>query len=90
MPDCKHEDFEASVAVNRLKDSGTFSADVTIKCRQCGLPFSFIGPEMGLSPERPMISVDGTELRAPIEPGPRALPLSGRMTYQMPAHMSES
>jgi hypothetical protein len=91
MPDCQHEEFDAFVAVNRLEDTGTFSADITIRCRQCQMPFSFVGVERGLSSARPMISVDGTELRAPIEPGPRAVPLSGTIVFEMPSNpMRES
>jgi hypothetical protein len=65
---CKHEDFEAHVDVNRMEDTGRFAADVRVSCARCGEPFRFIGLESGVSHTRPMCSVDGIELRAPIEP----------------------
>lgn len=36
---CPHENFHATVEVNRLSDSGRFSADVRINCSECDLPF---------------------------------------------------
>ena len=68
MPPCEHEDFEASVVVDRLQDTKSFCADIRIVCRQCKEPFRFIGVPAGLSCQRPMVSLDGLELRAPIEP----------------------
>ncbi len=65
---CKHENFSANVRVNRLEDTGCFSADITIKCDECGEPFRFIGLACGLDPNTPMVSVDGTEARMPIGP----------------------
>lgn len=66
---CKHERFEARVAINRMIDTGRFMADVTVKCADCHEPFHFIGVDMGLSMLTPRVSVDGLELRAPIAPG---------------------
>lgn len=65
---CNHADFEADVIVNRMMDTGGFSADIKVKCAHCGEKFCFIGAPAGMSFARPMVSVDGTELRAPIEP----------------------
>jgi hypothetical protein len=45
-----------------------YTAEIRIKCRECGLPFEFIGVEAGMSCEKPMASVDAQELRAPIRP----------------------
>jgi hypothetical protein len=66
---CKHEDFACNVAVGRLTDSGRFMADVTIKCAQCDLPFSFKGLDAGLDLEGARISPDGLEARLAISPG---------------------
>ena len=66
---CAHQEFYARVAVNRIEDKGAFMADVSIACRQCGLPFHFLGVPLGLSFGRPMASIDQTELRVPIAPG---------------------
>jgi hypothetical protein len=73
MMRCQHFKFEARVDVGRLseKDGGPvtgYTADVRIKCAECGLPFRFIGAPFGYSRTEPMLSVDGLEMRAPIEP----------------------
>lgn len=70
---CPHNDFEARVEVNRLtsNDNGPvtgYAADIRIQCLHCREPFRFIGVPAGLRPDRPMCSVDETELRAPIRP----------------------
>ena len=65
---CPHLSFRAQVNVNRMEDTGRFSADVTVWCAECKLPFEFVGVPSGLDWARPMVSIDGTELRAPIEP----------------------
>lgn len=68
---CPHEDFEAHVEINRLCDGpGTpvkgFSADIRVRCADCGEKFRWIGVPAGLRPDRPMCSVDETELHAPL------------------------
>ncbi len=68
MSECEHKEFEARVEVNRLEDVKQFAADVHIQCRDCGMPFRFLGLPAGLRPERPAVSVDGTEARLPIAP----------------------
>ena len=70
---CPHENFGASVEVNRLtaEDStepGGYSADIRAWCEDCGEPFRWIGLQAGLMPSRPMVSVDETELHAPLRP----------------------
>lgn len=66
--DCRHLNFAARVNVIRLEDSGTFSCEVTVHCTECDEPFRFIGVDSGFDPAKPMVSIDGLELRAPIEP----------------------
>lgn len=68
MTGCQHMQFKASVNVNRLEDVGKFTADVTIECSDCGLPFEFLGMEPGSSFTHPRVSIDGTEARMPIGP----------------------
>lgn len=73
MAECEHMNFAATVRVGRLTktDGGPvhgYSAHVDIKCAGCGLPFRFVGLAAGSHPAEPRVSVDGTELRAPIEP----------------------
>lgn len=74
---CPHGRFAAEVNVNRIgeddpgNDTGLpnhYSADIRIRCADCGEPFRWIGVTGGLSPSQPMCSVDETELRAPIRP----------------------
>lgn len=63
---CQHEQFFAHVEVNRLEDSGQFSACVRIKCEQCGEPFRFLGLPTGLDLSGASVSSDGTEARLAI------------------------
>lgn len=65
---CPHLHFDAHVVVNRMEDTGRFSADLRITCTDCGDPFRFLGLAAGSSPYEPRVSMDALELRAPIEP----------------------
>lgn len=72
--ECKHEQINAKVKITRLTDSEApdakvtgFTADIQIVCMQCGRHFKFIGLPGGYSPFKPMVNLDETELRAPIE-----------------------
>lgn len=72
---CPHNNFAANVNVGRIfkdEDQGTvpdgFTAEITVNCAACGEPFRWIGVPAGLRPDRPMVSVDETELRAPLRP----------------------
>lgn len=87
---CRHEVFGVSADVYRMSDTGHVTCDITVACRQCGLPFSWVGPMIGVSFSGPAVSVDGLELRIPIEPGPRPIPVSGVARYEMPAKPRES
>jgi hypothetical protein len=68
MAKCEHNSFDCNVNVNQIEDIGRFSADVTIKCIDCGTPFRFIGLPAGLDLNSPTVSVDATEGRFPIAP----------------------
>ncbi len=76
---CDHKEFQGHVTVNRLEDRGLFMADVQVRCVQCKTRFRWLGLPRGLSFSQPMISVDGFELRGPIEP-------DGHMTSIMADH----
>ena len=71
---CLHEKFDATVNVARLTDPegetapDAYFADIKVWCADCGEPFRWIGVQAGLKPDRPMCSVDETELHAPIRP----------------------
>lgn len=73
MEKCNHEAFEVIAHVTRLSadEGGPITGhcvDIQIRCAQCGLPFRFIGLPAGNHYAEPRVSVDGVELRAPIEP----------------------
>lgn len=73
---CPHENFAAEVDMNRLADDDHgrpdtivgFSADIRVRCAECGEPFRWVGVPAGLSARGPTCSVDETELRAPLRP----------------------
>jgi hypothetical protein len=67
-PLCDHPNFEANVTVVRLEDVGRFTADVHVRCAECGVRFRWLGLKGGSHPSEPRVSVDEFELRAPIEP----------------------
>ena len=72
MSSCQHEDFEAICTVNRLEvsperpDVHSFAADLRIRCFFCLAEFGFKSRDVGLLPDRPAVSVDALELRAPL------------------------
>lgn len=73
MSDCLHEEFEVFAKIGRFADQDTdkvthFGADIKIRCKQCQLPFEWIGVPMGFAFTGPHCSVDLLELRAPIRP----------------------
>lgn len=73
MTKCAHERFIAQVSVIRLTDTDDgpvtgYTSHIHVKCEQCSLPFRFRGTDYGSSPFKPMLSADGLELRAPLEP----------------------
>jgi hypothetical protein len=70
---CEQEDFEVHAEVSRLTDTEGgpvtgYAADLRVNCTRCKEPFRWNGLPVGLSPARPMVSVDGLELRAPLAP----------------------
>lgn len=81
---CRHKDFAASVAVQRLEDIGRFVAEVQVCCAQCGLAFSFLGLPHAITVERPSVSIDATTASLPIEPGAKPIPLRGTIPVEMP------
>lgn len=72
---CPHETFKADVAVDRIGTAETpdgmpkaYVADIKVSCVDCDEPFRWVGVPAGLSFGQPMVSVDETELRAPLRP----------------------
>lgn len=85
---CAHNSFRCTAKIGRLSrhEGGPitgYTADVSIACAECGLPFRFIGLSAGNHYHEPRVSIDGTELRAPIEPAEHAL-FAARASYSMP------
>lgn len=71
---CEHKSFACEVDVNRLEDIGRFSADVRIKCMDCGVPFRFIGLPGGLDLNGACVSLDGCEARLAVAPKGEVIP----------------
>lgn len=67
---CEHESFTADVKVVKIVDLHGYMAEVHVSCASCATPFHFKGLPFGVSPGQPHVGADGTELRAPIGPGP--------------------
>lgn len=65
---CQHVNFTVFADINRIVDKGAFLAEIRIVCRDCNLPFEFVGVDAGLMFNRPMASPDAQELRAPVRP----------------------
>jgi hypothetical protein len=70
---CKHENFQCEARIGRLshEEGGPitgYTAEIRVKCTECGLPFRFIGLAAGSHYASPTVSIDGEELHAPIEP----------------------
>lgn len=68
---CEHEEGEARVKFVRFStvDDGPvthYAAEVELSCKQCGMPFEFVGLPVGSSPYAPTTNLEGTTLEAPI------------------------
>ncbi|GLQ09272.1 hypothetical protein GCM10007913_12040 [Devosia yakushimensis] len=86
-PPCPHMNFEASVTVARLEDSGRFMAEVKIKCAECGEPFQFLGLDMGLNLRGATVSADGLEANLAISPNSQTLsPFARAMVRAKSSH----
>jgi hypothetical protein len=71
---CPHENFAATIEVNRIvrseDDSSVvaYYAEVSVRCEDCSEPFRWTGLQAGMSPARPMCSVNERTLIAPLRP----------------------
>lgn len=79
MTACPHMNFDATVTVNRLEDSGRFIADVMIKCLDCGEPFQFLGLEPGVRLSGAAVSLTGLEAHLSILPDSQTMSPMKRM-----------
>jgi hypothetical protein len=71
------------VKMTRMEDSGKFVAEISVSCALCETKFRFLGVPAGISFDRPMVSVDGTELRAPMAPQNEPV-LANRYSVEVP------
>lgn len=85
---CDHEQFKADCDINRLSETDDgpitgYSINISVKCIQCGQKFRFLGVPAGSDHQFPRASIDGTELRAPIEPA-IGEKLASEAVYRLP------
>jgi hypothetical protein len=77
---CEHLNFDVHANVARIEKDETdktivaYSVDLRLHCRDCGLPFEWVGLPLGFSHYQPTVSIDGQEMRVP------AIPLGGKVT----------
>lgn len=82
--DCLHEDFKATVRVDRLLDTGLVMATTEIACAECGQPFRFAGvARAGHSNTEPSVDVTETKLCCPVEPYDE-VSLRANLRYDVP------
>lgn len=71
---CQHLNFETGAKVARLHEDGRpevitgYRLDLVVRCKECGLPFEFVGLPGGYNMLSPTANIDATELRCPIQP----------------------
>lgn len=73
---CEHETFHTDVGVHRLTNCRMptggpvtgYTADITVRCVECGERFRWLGLDQGVHPGHPTVSVNGLEMRAPLCP----------------------
>lgn len=92
MP-CEHMNFDCIASIGRLSevDGGPitgYTAGIKVNCRDCGMAFRFIGLQAGNHFAEPRVSVDGKELRAPIEPATHEK-FQTRASYVMPSTIKQ-
>ena len=71
--ECQHLNFRCDASIGRLSavEGGPvtgYCAYVRVKCIDCGVPFRWVGIAAGNHYAEPRVSIDGIELRAPLEP----------------------
>lgn len=73
MDKCEHQIFRGNVRVGRLTGEGSdvptaYTAELTIKCAECGRDFQFLGLPAGVNLSGATMSIDGLEARLAIAP----------------------
>ncbi len=92
-PPCDHNDFFVQANIGRLsREPGgpitDYTADITVQCNACRMPFRFVGLAAGSHHAEPRVSIDGTELRAPLEPAEHEA-FAPRASYTMPPRANQ-
>jgi hypothetical protein len=62
---CPHPDLHFHLNNQGFGDTNLHYLEITARCKVCDTPMVFVGIPVGMMPDRPMSSVDGTEIRLP-------------------------
>jgi hypothetical protein len=85
MSVCEHEQLDFAINVTAFEDRPGRALDISGKCKACGAPIGFVGLPMGISMNRPTVSIDGHELRLPVtigdEPHVPGVEMLGRWSH---------
>lgn len=65
---CEHANVRATVVVVKYEEYNRRTAEIVIRCEDCGVPFCWHGVAGGLSPSEPRVGVAAVQLRVPISP----------------------
>jgi hypothetical protein len=67
MKDCPHARLDVKLNIAHFGDTNIKYLEITATCEVCDRPMTFRGvPDMGQSPDKPMVNIDATEIRLPI------------------------
>ena len=87
MPDakCLHNvNIDSVVMLNYLKDGGRYTAELSMKCADCGKSFKFLGLPIGLNLNGATVSFDGKTATLAVAPEGEAIPpISGVEGYSI-------
>ncbi len=78
MQSCPHVNFDIVAVVNRLVQDEPkqgridkaigYTCDIQLCCADCRMPCVWLGLPVGIATDRPVVSYDHLELRAPFKP----------------------
>ena len=74
LDSCLHGNFVVDAKIGRLTENDnsdkiiSYSCDIKVKCKDCGLPFEWIGLPHGVNSDIPTVSLSNLELRTRIKP----------------------
>src|SRR3546814_16510642 len=68
MADCPHRRLDVHLNQAHFGDTNVKYFELTAKCEVCGVDMTFPGvPDVGQSPDKPMVNIDATEIRFPVD-----------------------